>query len=261
MPRDFKGSMGGDLSEVANRITLGAGGGLSRSGNWIFYDAFDDAQALARWDASATGGGTVTLANTIIYRGTQAVKFLTAAAISNQCTLQRAIPVSPVNKFGVEFMFRPQTQANWELRFILTHNYLPLQTGSGGGFQTARVYIAKGDDLTVLDETVTVTYGTASSTNNSGRLPRIQAGFWHNIKLTFDPSVVAGPLGGIGQYGTLRLNNYILDLSGFPLQSGTLITPKSTDLQYTQFLIAFRNNEALAKEAWLDDIIITNNEP
>lgn len=238
--------------EIANRISspnaANFGGMLRRSGRMIYEDHLTDASATARWTISVSGaGGSVTMDNTKSFAGANSVKLLTGAVSGNNAGVDKIIPAF-ISKFGLDALVFFQATPSWTLDFII--RYSPLFTATSqrridGGIRLQSDGGA-GISLLYLSNPASYSFTLVSSNfyfpGNAG---------WHEVKVTADPV-------------NLRLGQFSLDGTTFDLSNivgGMSTGNASADFPSVDVSALLITNKASAETVWLDEILVTTDEP
>jgi len=221
-----------DIAEGA--VRLGAISSVDRRGNVIGYDDFEP--STFKWiTASVPGGYESSRSADYANSGSFSLKMPVPPGADNWTHAARTFGAQVMGKIGVEFKF------TWE--DIYTYLELYYEVATGVEDYTARVrYNFIGYVLEYFDSA-----GAWQPLATDVHI-LLEAGFFHPIKLVVD-SVT-------GYYVRLIFDGIEYDMSQYQMQR---FAPETR--RYIATLIVFYNIGAAARTRYVDDVIVTQNEP
>jgi hypothetical protein len=223
-----------NIDEAELSVRLGSNCIFDRRGNVVFSDSFE--QSAIFWTQTISGAGTSIAQDTTTARtGGKSVKFTLGAVIGAETLISKYLQSLLEKRIGIEAHFSTESTAGTiEIRLDYT-------TGT-------RVYMS-GIKYSVADEKI---YYYASS----GDFLTLATGIKiQHYKYTFIPIKYVIDL-VTGKYVRLLFNNDVYDLSTYSLSSGAYVSA-----EYSNPWILCHNPSASQKIFYLDDVIITQNEP
>ncbi len=221
-----------DMGELAAR--LGSILTFDRRGNILFFDNFED--SLNHWRlVSEDATGTAEITNAYARRGAFSVKVVTPVTSGYFVGLEHFEPIPPITSVGFEFSFTIQ-----ETRYILELE-TTLDTGKHRHIAKVQYYdIASQLEYWGQDD------------NYHAMLPIFTiyplVGAWNTLKLVVDYTTFT--------YKRLLFNSYVLPIAGVEYRHYDF---PATPRLYTR--IRLFTKTAAIKTIYIDDVIITQNEP
>ena len=221
-----------DLGELAAR--LGSIVTFDRRGDLIWADDFE--RGLAKWDDFASGAGSSVALSTAAARNGRYSCLLTAgAAVDRYAQIQHFSPFFVLSRMGVEFSFRLPADIG----------HLRLTANMWDGVNNTRFSIKYDDaaDTLYYEDSAGVYVSLAT-----GLVLNTSATLFHTLKLVFDAAT--------GMYVRAILNEDTYSLAG-------IAGPAAASATAPVFGVTiYLNGWALAaSEAYVDDAILTQNEP
>lgn len=245
--RDFQqGQNAGTPGDLASRLIAGAGA-YHPTGTWGFFDDFEGATPLVKWQQTITGGGSIAIDTTAAYRGTACAKMVTGALISAQSAISKIMPIT-TDRVGIDFMV----------------NMVPAGGTSVIGIQ-ANLFLNLGAGIRQIQAAVALNYTGSNGLTSiqlisdvgpnpviaSGQNISWVAGRWHNYKMIFNIAT--------GLYEAFFFDNFTYNINGLtPSQQGNAIQQDVG--QYMQPQVLISTAAAVAETARFDDVIVTFNE-
>lgn len=221
-----------DIGELAAR--LGSPDTFDRRGNIILLETFGD--SLSKWLPGSDGdAGSVEIVNKYSRSGPFAVKLVTPNVADARTWLQGSFAVPVLSKIGFEFSFSTNC-----LGFRVR---LDMELSAAGMYYYSDIYWdADTQKLTYLNEsdnwvTLPDTFKTKFSLYH-----------FNTIKLVTDFAH--------SKYNRIIWNDQVVDLSTIPLKQGATLEPP-----YLYILLHIQNAPTLLRTAYIDNVIITQNEP
>ncbi len=229
---ELQNSVKTNLRELAAR--LGSGDSFIRSGEVIMLDQFTDPIG-SRW--SILGTGSVSVSVDTSRSGGSSAKLITAAGAGSATEIARNISYPALSKSALEFSFAlGGASSGFDLFGTLLSQI---------GVEQQYAQFAYRGDSGLLQ--IQSPLGTWATIGNISRLfPSIS--LFHTAKLVID-HVSKG-------YSRLVIGSYAIDLAGYP----TILTTTAFELGI-QVQIQISSTTAGAKTLYVDDVIVTNNEP
>lgn len=243
-----------DLGELAARITGVGLGQLHRTGApQLVREGFEDATALtARWNVfAATGAVTI---GAMAFSGPGSCKFVTGAAIGNFNSISRLFAGYPT-AYGIDIMVGLYDTGGAASEGFTVEIEGVFSPGLGNGNKKSPDVLLENKagggglwDLYFFD-------GAGKQTLLSGiqliaETNPVKQPAWHNLKVVFDPVA--------NLYKAIYLDQLAFDVSGYTLSdygaqsySGVSILPA----------VSVRNTSANAHTVYVDDVIVTRDEP
>jgi hypothetical protein len=227
---------GGDPVSLAEQAArLGSISTFDRRGEVMFQDSFED--NLNRWVLSGAGAGySAALSTNAARSGARSVKMITGATSGNSCVITRNLAYPALNQFGLEAHI----------------------TSSVDLLKQLTLYFVAG---------ATAYYASLRHDGANGKLQYLNTGGTYTdivaVAMAIDPSwnlfnsfkIVANPL--TRKYVRAIVNDVSYDLSTVALRPvffGGLTT-------YMAAEITIGTQENASRFAYVDDAIVTSNEP
>jgi len=221
-----------DLGEFA--VRLGSIVNYDRLGDVIFLDDFE--ASILKWDSFGFGtGASVALSTESAKNGAQALKITTGDAAGNLSWTWKYLPLPVPGKIGAEISFALGS----DIQYI----ELQLQVYTGATQHRAAVrYRPQDDTLQYYSQSQSLeTFATEVDLYENDLT-------YHTLKLVVDLENA--------EYVRCRLNEATYDLTDVGYY-----TADSTDTPHFELLILVRNNSAGNHYVYVDDVILTQNEP
>lgn len=222
----------GDLGELA--VRLGSPDSHERQGTVMFMDSFEGGPGI--WESVLTGAASeVIISSEAARTGAYSCKLVPDTGAGNRAGIKRFFPAPSTGKYGFEFSVYLEGLFNKILLDIKhrngTHSYR---------FQCT--YDRADETLAIVDDdagkvTVLTSFGLYAGD-----------GCFHSLKLVFDLDSHL--------YERAVVNGVSYDLSAYSGDSDT-----DTDYPSIQTEIDFYNETGESPYAYIDDIILTANEP
>jgi len=221
-----------DTGELAAR--LNSINNFDRRGNTIWMDDFE-ASTLNKWYSSLTPPSTATLSACYALSGSNSLKLLHRAVINDDITVVAHCSPPVPGKSGFEFAFTRHEHIKYLDAvfqvFTGTIKHFPMIRFD---FENSIIYYYASDNtLKVLTAVFDLYYTNL---------------LFHRCKLVVDTST--------GRYVRLILNNQYFDMSDLFYYQ----TPDATQ-EETVLLFKSRNETAAANYMYIDNVIVTQNEP
>ena len=205
-----------------------------RRGFTAWMDSFEP--PVLRWTASASAGGTApVLSTTQQWMGVQSVYFVTAAVAGEWSQLIKVLPLIRLGKVGIEFSI-----------------YLDCQ--APGYFQVL-AYIFDGTNRRDADLRLDNRARTASIVTPAGLIPVATNCFpawpvqvWTSVKLVVDMDT--------DMYTRLLIGD-----REFPIHTHALVPGAPTTSRFIQLTLRLQGDLIAIMDAYLDNFILTQNEP
>lgn len=222
-----------DIGELA--VRLGSIVSYDRRGDVIFLEDFS--KGLTRWETTLIGvGAAAAIANDRFRTSGFSCKLTTGSTLTGEAAIYRYFGVPIYSRIGLEVSFSVGTPAGILIFYIRVH------TGTEYHQWQARYNVGTG----VLEFWDIVT------------------GWWHDVGFgytLYNTSTEFHTLKLVGDFDTnkyvrLMLDDFSIDLSGFDC----LITPNVAN-PYMQTTVEVYPVPVANQNYWLDDIIVTQNEP
>ena len=221
-----------DNSELAAR--LNSINTFDRRGNVVFMDNFED--AVLFWNSATSGANAdVSLATDWGKTGSQSCKLTAGDGATGQAYIYRFLGAQVLGKLGIESSFTidsDTTRVDLELRYY-----------DGTNYHSGMVRYVKADDKFQIWDTTAGYVDVLTSYS----LDFLNTAF-HTMKLVIDIDTK--------KYVRLLVNNQAVDISTYTLKEYGDATKTSI-----RFGIYHISAEASAALIWVDNIIITQNEP
>jgi len=221
-----------DIAELAAR--LGSPVTFDRRGNVVWMDDFEG--SLAKWLVGTTfGRGEVAISNDHSRSKDFSAKLQTGNMVGDWACLCCSLGLPVISRMGVEFSFATeQYDLGIELSVYL---YLPEEC-----LQATIKWATNTSKITYL--------------NSAGGWPELPGLFPANLEEHhFNTVKLVNDFVG-KTYGRLLWNNQVIDMSAFPLYH-----PGGDYPPYLYAHIIIRTEAALTRKIYVDDVIITQNEP
>ncbi len=226
--------LGGQISLAEVAARLGSIHTFDRRGDILWYDDFED--GIEKWEKTLSGTGAgLSPSNTHALSGVLSAKFVTGNQTSDITKMIKKLPYPYSTRIGVEAHFTvPDAFMYWEFDFGVFDgtNLILSSVVLNSSTSVIQILTASGAWVTIASS-----LGTIASDY-----------IFHAVKLVIDCSAK--------KYVRLIWNNNIYDLSNYG--------PSSTVNATAPYLYAQAqlSTEADAqKTGYLDDVIVTQNEP
>lgn len=221
-----------DAGELAAR--LGSPVTYDRRGNVIWIDSFEG--GLGGWIPAFSGtGGDVVISSTAQRTGSYSAKFITGKAVGGNASLSKYHPRPKLCSVGLEVAFAP-TSDQVTVRLQLYHY-------DGANYHLFSIrYDYPNQRLQYLDNTATwqtMATGVAFYPNYTS---------WNVLKLVVDVED--------NKYYRVLLND-----TGYSLAGVDALTVASVTAPYLGMVIFADGNSATNYVVYIDDVILTQNEP
>lgn len=221
-----------DNSELAARI--GSVNTFDRRGNVVFIDDFEGSTLF--WESATSGtDADVSIVADRGKLGSQSCKLTAGDGATGQAYIYRLLGAQVLGKLGIESSFTidsDTTRVDLELRYY-----------DGINYHSGMVrYVKASDKFQIWDTTLGYV-----DVLTSYSLDFLNTAF-HTMKLVIDIDTK--------KYVRLLVNNQSIDLSAYTLKEYADATKTSI-----RFGIYHVSAEASAAPIWVDNIIITQNEP
>lgn len=231
---DMTNTIEREIRELAAR--LGSPVTFDRNGEVVFYENFNEV-GIGGWGQTLSAGVALLQSNDIARSRPTSLKIAIDNVINHYAILSRNFAVLSANKLGFEVSIcLPFTGIAFELN--------PAYQMGKNAYSGSIIYRNDGaTDLLQYEDSVGV-YRTLDTTLrlNAG------AGMFHTFKLIIDVAQ--------GYYDHLLLDDMSYDLSSELLYKGV-----SVGSGFGKVVIEVVNETANAVKVYLDDIIVTRNEP
>jgi len=205
----------------------------TRSGNVIFWDDFENPTLKA--SMSATGAGTYNRSIDYSQFGNFSMKMVTGATSGNSCSAHYYISGITAGKIGMLAMLRAT--------YPHTYYYIHLYKYDGTNVSRATIKIDNNDGK--------VYYGYPSPTNLVGTIKM----YLDSVSLQFIPIKLVVDFDA-DKYDHIIVGNTEIDLSSYSVNTDTSgLDP------HLMIYLSFYTGENLSRTAYLDSVIITENEP
>lgn len=221
-----------DIAELA--VRLGSICTFDRRGDVIFIDDFE--ASLLKWQVGSLGiGWSATLNNTYARYGAQTVKMVSSTGVGQYVYITRALPIVVPSKIGLEAAF---SLGSSEMDFELHAHFYNGTNKYNYKFK----YDTDSKAVQIYDVTAGwVTLGTKNL--------RTLGWLFHQVKLVVDYNSQ--------KFVRLLLNESAYDISAYsPEVSGNDTAPYVAVQIYNIAQVA-----AASPVIWIDDFIMTQNEP
>lgn len=220
-----------DMAELA--VRNGSINVFDRSGNVVFMDGFE--YGLMPYQIYNGGTGNTVIDNTISFMGGRSAHITTGGSVGGSGNLSHYFPIQEKTSIGVEFSFRSGANIDYIGIYI--------QGVTFGELRRASLYINTCNGEIFLNNTasgkiVVDTIATGHFTNN----------YWHTVKLVVDLST--------NMYVRALFDGYNYDISNHEIFHMASAVYSTVLVKFTALAATYSN-----KETWLDNIIITINEP
>jgi hypothetical protein len=226
-----------DLGELAARAAQGVG--IDRAGQVAFSTSFNHGTGSEFLLQPA--GGSIAADNTRSSRGSHSLKLTTAATINSPCIAERFwFPLQSDRPVGQEVAVDLNGQADADFDIGIT---------AGIGPQSNRVYTGRlrikllGGDRTLQYLDNTFAYQTLAT------MPWFPSStyYWHSFKLVVNPWT--------GKYVRAVIDYLRIDMSAINMYFESALN------YYFDAFFVLTNRVAAAKAVYVDDVILTGNEP
>ena len=228
----FGASIGAiDLTELAAR--LWSINTFDRRGEVVLMDDFES--PVIGWAIAPLSSGTAIYDSTAFRSGSQSLLVTTAAVLDDYVELFKSIPVHNLGKIGIEWSFSPQDK---DMKVVIR---LDLYDGTTYYAALIEVYANTGLCRLFNENSAYVDIATV------GRLVASTHAF-HTIKMVIDTDSKV--------YYRFVINNIEVDISTYPLYNTVSTSDKRLVIDMRVY-----TEEAQANQCFLDDMILTKNEP
>lgn len=221
-----------DLGELAAR--LGSIDTFDRRGNVLAFDDFES--GIGKWYRSGDAGYDISWDGNHGRNGGFCCKIMTGGAAGRVAYIYRRFGYPVLSRLGFEFSFAT----------FLFGRYLELKTDlqtAAGLHSPAIRYVALTDTFEYNDDA-----GIYQTIPDLTWRPMDTAWGFDTIKLVVDYIS--------NEYVRLIVNNQVIDLSGISYQVGTVPA-----IPYGTLEIRLTTDVAAQARTWVDDVIVTQNEP
>jgi len=221
-----------DLAELAAR--MGSIVTYDRRGDVLWMDDFESAN-LGKWDTTNMFGSSAALVTVAARSGDQSVRLQTAADAADNAQIVRYLPYPAASRFGFETHFSLGNNLavyRIEMRLYDGVNYYRAQAYYDPQGNTLQIVSAEGN-------VVTVASGVDLLENQA---------MFHAMKLVVDLAT--------REHVRLLLNNREYNLSGIGIQRIT-----DTTAPHLRIEVYVESSADGNQDAYVDDVIITQNEP
>ncbi len=220
-----------DMAELA--VRLGSIVSFDRRGDVIWLDDFED--GIIKWQAFLGGVGSAIASDTTMARnGAKSAKLTTAALADDNVHLTKYMVYPVLSSMGFEISWST-VESTWEIDLMIG-------IWDGTTAYSGMVEIDQEDGVLRVwgDDGLPHTFGTISY--------YLTYHMWHTAKVVID--AVAK------KYKRFILDSVEYDLSDYAVGGSALVAPKRMTVD-----ALFRTRAAAAKSLYLDDAIVTQNEP
>ncbi|MBT9161303.1 MAG: hypothetical protein DDT26_02608 [Dehalococcoidia bacterium] len=221
-----------EMAELAAR--LGSPNTFDRRGDIVWMDDFED--NINKWVITTWGvGASVVLSTEAARNGARSAKLVTGNAINESASIEVICPILLIANVGFEFSFagNPPNSVHEVSPNILTGTHL---------ISPRIEYIASTGTLRIRNEFLQwINLITGHNLRSSIRC-------FHTMKVVVDVPA--------RRYIRLLLDSLTFDIS----QHNILVTP-DTRTPDTHFNILYRTTTAVTRITYIDNVIITQNEP
>ena len=221
-----------DYGELA--VRLGSIASFNREGSVIFWDDFE--KTPIKWVSDTQGAGTiVVLTDETALSGGQCVKMATAAAANALGRIHKAFPLYHVGKMGFEFVFNHE-EKEADLEMSIVHL-------AGGDQYSAKIKLNLDTKvLTYIDED-----SNWIVIASSVEIPK-QTHLFQHFKVVIDTEK--------HEYVRVMLNR-----EEYNIENNIIPSFSIGGDEYINFQISLINTDVLAQLIYIDNVIITRNEP
>ena len=221
-----------DMAELA--IRLGAISSIDRLGDVIFYDDFED--GIGKWVSETGGtGASVSLETAKSNSGGFSCKLVTGNLVDNYANIRKLFYKFQLSKIGIEFRFILDTYDS------IVQTWLYWYDGS----TVKEAIIAYITDLTLLR--IWVSGGTWKTLATAVRLYQ-DTTTWHSMKIVID-------------LNSEKYERIIINGVQYVKTEEYIESRPDTSLPHTNCGIEIDARVAANVTNYIDDIIITQNEP
>jgi len=221
-----------DLAEQA--VRLGSIVNFDRKGDVVWFDDFED--GIEQWTVTLTGNrGSALWSPTKPRNGSFSFELITGATNEDEVAITKYFSLPALSRMGFEYHFTSHAK----LQYIIFGQAMSEDTarkiGSIKYDKVAETWYYYKEDVgwVALFPTMHLDDGGSA---------------FHSVKIVLDFTT--------NYYVSLLVDKTLYDLSSYPLRSQTLAFTPSLLIQVTT-----RNNSAFAATVYLDDVIVTQNEP
>lgn len=230
-------SPGQSSAQVAGRILMG-GGANSASGRWIWASGFES--GLNEWSLSST---PATLDSVNVYQGANSAKLTTTAVINSSLAISKPMYATGTRN-GIEFYFSIEDAfIPREIRVqIIASGLGPNKDRNRIGYIVVEILNINSGNLYYENNGVK----TLIANINRNIFPSPK--YFHYLKFVFDTSK--------NEYVRVFFDDLAFDLpgvAGYETGGGTY--------SYLQFYIFNKTTTAAANSIYIDNVIITADEP
>jgi len=226
---------GGTLADLGDlAVRLGSIVEFDRRGDIVYLDDFED--TVLKWSRLVAVGGSCLLNSDNVKSGSQAVKISTIANINSEVNLYKSFVILGTLLIGIEIsicdLFPTQD-------FYFSYSYWDGFVG-----RRARIWFNNATDTFYVDDTVR---GNWTMIAHVQAMRRTEVLFYA-IKLVVDFET--------NRYKRMLFAGKEYDLSGVVIPPAVLAGG-----EYFQVTVNISNTAAAAGDVWVDDFILTQNEP
>jgi len=221
-----------DMGEVAAR--LGSIVIYDKRGDVVDFDNFEE--PLLRWTVYAPYDDDYIILDSGSARsGSQAARFTTHNVTGNTVYMRRSVFPLKSYKLGTEMSFsRLSSYSTLESRINFNNGIYAFRAVVGLNFETGKLYVLTTD---------------GSSVEIASGINLVMLTFtFHTLKVVADFKT--------GFYMRVMLNGTEYDVSAIPLYLGNVASDR-----FTEQLIQLYTNKDSAAVVWIDDTILTQEEP
>ncbi|MDY6888269.1 MAG: hypothetical protein SVV88_11620 [Pseudomonadota bacterium] len=219
-------------AELATR--LGAASTRHRQGECIIIDDFES--STIKWETATLGASSaVARDTTYAKRGSGSISLTAGSSINDYAMITKYTPAPPTTKLGYEVNFTVSD----------TDTLIELMLDCYNGTNRKRAYFMYNSDdnsLAVYDHTLGMYSIGSDVLYQQGNY------YFHNLKFTIDMDDYS--------YHKAYMNEKVYTLSAFTLQSTT-----DSTRPHVRAIVQHRRQAATTGTVYVDDFILTQNEP
>ena len=221
-----------DLGELA--VRLGSIVSFDRRGDVVWLDDFED--NINKWILVATGAGAISLSTTAANSGAKSCEVVVDAAAGAYTQAHHYRGLHALSSYGLEAVFIPPMLTDYIFE-------LSIDTWTTDPLRIGRLrYVSASEELEYLDED-----GNWQAFASGVKIYSSFATYNH-MKLVVDPAT--------GYYVRAMLNQSSYDLSDYLLRRTTYVGAPRMRVYF-----AYTAPDAGGLTAYVDDVIVTQNEP